>query len=124
MLINHGFCIVNINGEIYWGEQCISPDRESLQAEVDVLNKDRPELRWHVTPFYARHHYSRMEPTYLNDHPLLSQAHELRVETDKLPGHPEQTDLITLLGDWYDRLEEHLHKHGLIRRVDSGKASP
>lgn len=51
----------------------------------------------------------------LNQHPLLLQAYELMVEVDKLPAHPEQTALITDLGDWRNKLTAHLEKHGLLK---------
>lgn len=51
----------------------------------------------------------------LDQHPLLIQAHELSVEVDKLPAHPEQTTLITNLGKWRDELYAHLEKHGLLK---------
>lgn len=116
MLIQKGFCIVNANGEMHFGESCICTDPKNLQPEADALNEDDPAQRWQVVPFFARVQYQRMEPTYLNQHPLLMQAHELRVATDKLPAHTEQTDLMNILGDWYDQLEEHLHKHQLLAK--------
>ena len=51
----------------------------------------------------------------LDLHPLLMQWYRLMRKTDTLPGHPDQTDLITKLGAWGDQLKAHLDKHGLLR---------
>jgi len=54
-------------------------------------------------------------PINLSQHPLLMQSYELSVEVDKLPAHPDQTALISALGEWRKQLEDHLQKHGLLK---------
>ena len=56
-----------------------------------------------------------MKVITLDGHPLLKQWYELMRETDKLPAHPDQTELITKLGGWGDSLKAHLDKHGLLK---------
>ncbi len=51
----------------------------------------------------------------LNQHPLLMQAHELSVEVDLLPAHPDQTELISALSKWREQLEAHLENQGLLK---------
>lgn len=50
----------------------------------------------------------------LNRHPLLMQAYELSVKVDRLPAHPDQTELISALSKWREQLASHLTKHGLL----------
>lgn len=116
MLATKGFCIVNIKGEMYFGEQCVAGDRESLQAEVDGLNDSAPDERWHIRPFFIGQPLVLDQPVSLDQHPLLMQAAELSRAVDGLPAHPEQTDLIGLFTDWRDNLFSHLKKHGLLLR--------
>lgn len=86
------------------------------------------DLGWHATvgaavDAWLQHVAQASGPAFhatgrLDEHPLLLQAYALNRDVDTLPAHPDQTALITQLGDWRARLYAHLAKHNLLTKKE------